>query len=66
MSLDKAIKHGKEHRKPYRGAKAVFPSCRNHKGCSYCEKGRLHKNKKREEMYKWKLKKACTLEFMDK
>ena len=23
MSLDKAIEHGKEHRKPYRGAKAV-------------------------------------------
>lgn len=30
MSLDKAIKHGKEHRKPYRGAKAVDPWCRNH------------------------------------
>ena len=33
MSLDKAIKHGKEHRKPYRGAKAVDKSCRNHGSC---------------------------------
>lgn len=30
MSLDKAIEHGKEKRKPYYGAKAVDPSCRNH------------------------------------
>ncbi len=30
MSLDKAIKYGKEHRKPYRGAKAVDKTCRNH------------------------------------
>ena len=28
MSLDKAIKHGKEKRKPYRGAKAVDKTCR--------------------------------------
>ncbi len=32
MSLDKAIQHGKEHRKPYRGAKAIDPWCRNHGG----------------------------------
>ena len=32
MSLDKAIEHGKEHRKPYRGAKAVDKTCRNHGG----------------------------------
>lgn len=48
MSLDKAIKHGKEKRKEYKGAKAVDPYCRNHGGCSWCEKGRLHKNKKNE------------------
>ena len=51
MSLDKAIRYGKEHRKPYRRAKAVDPMCRNHGGCSYCEKGRLHKHKKNE--LKW-------------
>lgn len=28
--LDKAIIHGKEHRKPYFGAKAIDKSCRNH------------------------------------
>lgn len=30
MSFDKAIKYGKEHRKPYRGAKAIDACCRNH------------------------------------
>lgn len=43
MSLDKAIEHGKEHRKPYRGAKAYFRSCRNHGGCPWCERNRKHK-----------------------
>lgn len=33
MSLNKAIEHGKEKRKPYRKAKAVDKQCRNHKGC---------------------------------
>lgn len=41
MSLDKAIKSGKEHRKEYRGAKSVDPSCRNHGSCLFCEKARL-------------------------
>ena len=48
MSLDKAIAHGKEHRKPFRGAKAIDKSCRNHGGCDWCREGRLHKHKKRE------------------
>ena len=52
MSLDKAIKYGKEKRKPYRNGKAVDPMCRNHGGCSWCEKGRLHKHKVREMKYK--------------
>lgn len=30
MSLDKAIRHGKEHRKPYYGCKAFDKTCRNH------------------------------------
>ena len=37
MSLDKAIEHGKERRKPYRGSKAIDPTCRNHGGCVWCE-----------------------------
>jgi len=43
MSLEKAIKSGKEHRKPYRGSKAIDASCRNHGGCPYCEANRKHK-----------------------
>lgn len=41
--LDKAIASGKERRKPYRGAKAIDRSCRNHGGCVWCESNRLHK-----------------------
>lgn len=33
--LDKAIIHGKEHRKPYYGTKAINKSCRNH-GSDVC------------------------------
>lgn len=46
MSLDKAIKSGKEHRKPYKGAKAVDRTCRNHGSCPYCKGNRLHKSRK--------------------
>ena len=46
MSLDKAIEHGKEHRKKYRGAKAVDRTCCNHGSCAYCRDNRLHKHKK--------------------
>lgn len=48
MSLIKAIQSGKERRKPYRGAKAVDPSCRNNKGCPHCREGRLHKHKRQK------------------
>lgn len=48
MSLDKAIEHHKEKRKPYRKAKRVFKGCRNHGSCSWCKENRLYKNKKRE------------------
>ena len=41
--LDKAIASGKERRKPYRGAKAIDRSCRNHGGCLWCEWNMLHK-----------------------
>jgi hypothetical protein len=43
MSMDKAIIHGKEHRKPYHGAKAVDKTCRNHGSCEHCAAGRMHK-----------------------
>ncbi len=41
MSLVKAIEHGKERRKAYKGSKAVDKSCRNHGGCDWCRMNRL-------------------------
>lgn len=43
MSLDKAIEHGKEYRKPYRGSKAIDRTCRNHGSCEWCKSNRTHK-----------------------
>jgi hypothetical protein len=40
--LDKAIKSGKEHRKPYRGSERFDKSCRCNGGCPYCRSNRLH------------------------
>ena len=61
MSLDKAIKHGKEKRTQYRHSLAFDRSCRNHGNCGYCEsnrtiqsqreKGRLHGQE--DEYYGW-------------
>lgn len=51
MSLDKAIEHGKEHRKQYYGAKAVDSTCRPHGGCPWCEGNRLHKHQRRMGVY---------------
>ena len=56
MSLDKAILHGKEHRKEYRGAKRHFYVCRNHGGCDYCKSNRLHSNNVKEEGARMALK----------
>ena len=52
MSLDKAVKYGKEHRKEYRGAKAVDKTCRNHGSCEYCKSNRMYKVKKELERCK--------------
>ena len=52
MSLDKAIKHGKEKRKQYHGAKACDPWCRNHGYCWICRENRLHKERIAEEEIK--------------
>lgn len=49
MSLDKAIKHGKEHRRQYRGAKAVDKTCRNHGSCPWCQ-GTIKYKKRKEEL----------------
>ena len=49
MSLDKAIVHKKEKRKPYTGGKAVDTSCRNHGSCDWCQKNRQYHNLKKQE-----------------
>lgn len=53
MSLDKAIKHGKEHRKPYQKSKKIDRSCRNHGGCPWCEGNRLYQTKKEKLRTIW-------------
>lgn len=54
--LDKAIEHGKEHRKPYYGSKAIDCTCRNHGSCSWCLENRMIKTLKQEESMKQKEK----------
>lgn len=49
MSLDKAIKFHKEKRKPYRNAKAIDTSCRNHGGCNWCLDNRMYQYRKELE-----------------
>lgn len=49
MSLDKAIEHGKEKRRPYRGAKAVDRTCCNHRSDKWAESDRTYSTQKREE-----------------
>ena len=52
MSLDKAIKSGKEKRKPYRKSKAVDSTCRNHGSCPWCMNNRTYKHRKQEQKTK--------------
>ena len=49
MSLDKAIEHGKEKRKPYYGAQAIDCTCRPHGSCEWCRSNRLYQQLKMEE-----------------
>lgn len=44
--LHKAIFHGKEKRKQYRGAKAACYACCNHRSCVRCAEGRQFTFKK--------------------
>ena len=46
MSLNKAIRHGKEKRKPYRGAKAFCRSCRPGGSCGRCQGDRTFQGRK--------------------
>lgn len=56
MALNKAIEHGKEHRKEYHGSKSFDKTCRNHGGCPWCEENRKHKFFVNEYAAKQKLK----------
>lgn len=56
MSLDKSIQHGKEHRKPYYGAKAFDPSCRNHGDDDWSKNNRLIQRKREDEAARAKVK----------
>jgi hypothetical protein len=65
MSLDKAIAHGKEHRKPYTGGKAFARSCRNHGVCSFCEGNRRFKFRDKHPAEKGELYADRTEEIPD-
>lgn len=41
MSLEKAIKYGKERRKPFTHGKAARYSCRNQGSCQWCLENRM-------------------------
>lgn len=56
MGLEKAIAHGKEHRKPYRDSRAVSGECRNHGRCDYCLSNRMHSFEKQKQAAIQKLK----------
>lgn len=56
MAFDKAIQSGKEHRKPFRGAKRFDSSCRNHGGCEWCFGNRTASSRRREEASRDELK----------
>ena len=58
MALDKAIKKGTEHRRPYYGAKAIDRTCCNHGGkgkrhcsgqCGWCKENRLFQDTREKE-----------------
>ena len=56
MSLNKAIEHGKEKRKPYRGAKAMCSACCNHGSDDWDLNDRVHKYRKVETSAQEQLK----------
>lgn len=64
MSLDKAIKYGKEHRKIYYGLKAIDSSCRCHGSCSYCLSNRMYRENKNKEKVKYSISELFT-EYTD-
>ena len=49
MAFKLAYLNLKDWRRPYRGAKAVDGSCRNHGSCPYCRGNREHATRQRED-----------------
>jgi hypothetical protein len=47
MSLDKAIKYGKEKRRPYHKRGKYDRSCRPGGSCPWCQGSRMHKHRRR-------------------
>ena len=58
MTHNKAIEHGKERRKPYRGSRRWDRSCRNHGSCGYCRDNRLYSVKRGKQATDEQLKEA--------
>lgn len=59
MSLDKAIRSGKEHRKPWIGknrSKNIDHTCRNHGSCDYCKNNRMYQTHRENQRVGEKLK----------
>lgn len=56
MSLDKAIEHGKEHRKPYRDSRRFAWTCRNHGSCSWCEDTRTRNRRLVDAVTRYELR----------
>jgi hypothetical protein len=56
MSFDKNYPNRKDKRKPFRGAKAIDCSCRNHGSCAWCESNRTHFDKKKRKVADIQLK----------
>lgn len=65
MSLDKAIAHKKEKRKPYSGSKSIDPNCRNHGSCSWCEGNRKYHDNKEEERCEQEMEEYYSKEEVD-
>ena len=65
MPLDKAIKHGKERRKPYYRSGEYDPTCRPNGGCPYCKNNRMHKHKKKQNACKEQEKEYTTPQLDD-
>lgn len=54
MSLDKGIKHGKEHRRPFKKSKGFSTHCRNGNMCYWCLRNRMYSIRKAIEKSKVK------------